>query len=201
MPIRLNGSTSGFVELSPQAVAGNVEHKLPAAPAGEVLVLGNNGGLVRPGAPVATTSGTAIDFTGIPAWVKRVTLVLNGVSTNGSSSVLIQLGAGSIQTTGYLGSGGDITSASVTATQNATVGFVLGSVGAAGFIRHGSILFTSLGSGNIWVANGQVARSDAPAFQLTAGSVNLTGTLDRLRLTTGSGTDVFDAGSVNILWE
>lgn len=32
---------------------------------------------------VASTSGTSIDFTGIPAWVRRVTVMFNGVSTNG----------------------------------------------------------------------------------------------------------------------
>ena len=49
----------------------------------------------------ATTSGTSITFTGIPSWVKRITVMFNGVSTSGTSPVQIQLGAGSVTTTGY----------------------------------------------------------------------------------------------------
>jgi len=53
------------------------------------------------GTAVNTTSGTSIDLTSIPSWVKRITVMLNGVSTNGASIPQIQLGAGSVDTTGY----------------------------------------------------------------------------------------------------
>jgi hypothetical protein len=36
---------------------------------------------------------------------------------------------------------------------------------------------------------------------LIAGHVSLSGALDRIRLTTVNGTDTFDAGSVNIIYE
>ena len=61
----------------------------------------NTIGVVNSKTAVATTSGTAIDFTGIPAGVKRITVMFNGVSTNGTSNYLLQLGSGSVQTTGY----------------------------------------------------------------------------------------------------
>lgn len=54
------------------------------------------------GTSQASTSGTAIDFTGIPSWVKRITVMFSGVSTNGTSVPQIQVGAGSVTTSGYL---------------------------------------------------------------------------------------------------
>ena len=48
-------------------------------------------GLQR-GTAVASTSGTSVDFTSIPSWVKRITVMFNGVSTSGTSNPLVQLG-------------------------------------------------------------------------------------------------------------
>ena len=63
------------------------------------------------GTAVASTSGTSIDFTSIPSWVKRITLMLAGVSTNGTSDPLIQLGdSGGIENTGYVAGAAVITS-------------------------------------------------------------------------------------------
>ena len=151
--------------------------------------------VITSGTTVATTSGTSIDFTSIPSWVKRITVMLSGVSTNGSSAKLIQIGAGSITSTGYI-------AASIQFTANASVG------STAGFPIYGnstadtvcgSLVLTTLGS-NIWVASGNAAPINAQ-LALTAGGVTLGGTLDRVRLTTVNGTDAFDAGSVNILYD
>ena len=60
-------------------------------------------GVLTSGTAVASTSGTSIDFTGLPSWVKRITVIFNGVSLSGSSNLLIQLGTGSTTytTSGY----------------------------------------------------------------------------------------------------
>jgi hypothetical protein len=153
---------------------------------------------ISSGTSQASTSGTSIDFTGIPSWVKRITVMWNGVSTNGSSSPLVQLGdSGGIETTGYGGSGS--LSASTVTTQNFTTGFGERSQDAAA-VRTGSWVITNV-SGNIWVCAGVLGRSDGANTSVTGGTKTLSDTLDRVRITTVNGTDTFDAGSINILFE
>lgn len=60
------------------------------------------GGLTS-GTAVATTSGTSIDFTGIPSWAKKITVMFSAVSTNGTSPIQVQIGAGSVSNSGYVG--------------------------------------------------------------------------------------------------
>ncbi len=146
-----------------------------------------------------TATGTAVDFTGIPSWVKRVTVMFNGVSTNSTSNWLVQLGSTSFATSGYLGASLAIVNAAATAGNNFTNGIGVVS-GSADNILHGSIRIETLGS-NAWVANGAFGNSGGANMLLTGGSVTLSGTLDRIRITTANGTDTFDAGTINILYE
>jgi hypothetical protein len=146
----------------------------------------------------ASTSGTSIDFTSIPSWVKRVTVMFSGVSTNGSSDVQIQIGAGSVTTSGYLGTASNLSGGVGTGAY--TAGFGINS-GGASVLRHGLFIITSLGS-NIWSASGNIGISGLGNYMsVAAGSVTLGGTLDRVRITTVNGTDTFDAGSINIIYE
>ena len=154
------------------------------------------------GTAVATTSGTSITFSSIPAWAKRITVMFSGVSTNGTSPPQIQVGSGSVTTSGYLGANTYIVSGS-SGYALFTTGFGIGvATGgwSASVVFHGSISINLL-SGNNWVASGVFSRSDTAASYFTAGSITLGGTLDRVVLTTVNGTDTFDAGSVNILYE
>jgi hypothetical protein len=151
------------------------------------------------GTAVATTSGTAVDFTSIPSWVKRITIMLQGVSTSGTSGILIQLGTSSgIVSTGYVSTGIQINNASGTGGISSTAGFCLRS-GAVSDINSGHVVITDLSS-NLWVASG-IGKVLTTAVFTTGGNVTLAATLDRVRLTTVNGTDTFDAGSVNILYE
>ena len=208
MPIRLNGSTSGYTELSAPAVAGNNSIALPTGNGSAYQIVRNGataGSLeytdnIVSGTAVASTSVTSIDFTGIPSWVKRVTVMFNGVSTNGTSVPLIQLGAGSNQATGYLGAGLSGASGGSPAIVNYTTGFGIAADGRAVDVRHGLFTIALVGS-NTWVGSGYFAQSDTTRIQSTGGSVTLSGTLDRVRITTVNGTDTFDAGSINILYE
>jgi len=145
-------------------------------------------------------SGTSIDFTGIPSWVKRITVMFNGVSTNGTSTPLIQLGAGSVTTSGYLGAATAYGGVSVGSAVNFTTGFAIGSFNSAANIRHGALILNNI-SGNIWSCNGTIAISDSAAVGSSAGTISLAGILDRVRITTVNGTDTFDAGTINILFE
>jgi len=154
--------------------------------------------VITSGTAVASTSGTSIDFTGIPSWVKRITVMFSGVSTNGTSNYLVQLGAGSPTTSGYLGASSIVTTG-VSCTNFTTGVGVVNNIGAATVV-HGSMTITAFGS-NVWVASGVSAISGALGTMQTGGSVTLSGTLDRVRITTVNGTDTFDAGTINILYE
>jgi hypothetical protein len=172
---------------------------MPLVLNGTTGVQDNSGAFVA-GTAVASTSGTSIDFTSIPSWVKRVTVMFSGVSTNGTTSIFLRLGtSGGVQTTGYLGASGYVGGTPV-ATNPTTAFSLFGDT--ASDLYHGSVTFSQLNAAsNIWVAQGFTSFSTRPFSQLTSGSVTLSGTLDRVRITTANGTDAFDAGSINILYE
>lgn len=191
---------AGYVE-STQAIAGTWSTP-PSKVQGQGgqsligLVMAKSGsGTAQP-----TTSGTSVDLIGIPSWAKRVTLIMNGVSTNGTSPLLVQTGAGSIQTTGYSCATGN-TSTTVnnnTSAQTSTAGLPVTINIATGGI-YGTVSISNI-SGSIWVLS-------AAGYSLTGsvfsggGGVSLSGVLDRIRVTTVNGTDVFDAGSINVFYE
>ena len=141
-----------------------------------------------------STSGTSIDFTGIPSWVKRVTVMFNGVSTSGVSNKLIQLGTTSgFTSTGYTSSFGN--SGSIFTV---TIGFGIWTQAAT---DTASGVFSILNiTGNTWVASG-VLKINTGNTNQTGGDVALASALTQLRITTVNGTDTFDAGSINILYE
>ena len=147
------------------------------------------------GTAVASTSGTSIDFTGIPSWVKRITVMIAGVSTSGTSPVRLQIGGGSVETTGYESTG------TVMGTGNATStsGFDRYQTAAAN-ITNGYYSLLLIGS-NQWVCVAQYALSTASDPGWISGRKTTATTLDRVRITTVNGTDTFDAGSINILYE
>jgi hypothetical protein len=169
----------------------SVPTNVPTVPAG--------GSIITSGTAVASTSGTSVTVsTSIPSWVKRVTVVFQGVSTNGTSNLLVQIGSGSVQTTGYISTGTSIDQANGTGGGNATNGFLL-RFGLAAQIGSGHMLLTLI-SGNTWVSS-HTLKTATNLLSVGGGDVTLAGALDRLILTTVNGTDVFDAGSINILYE
>ena len=150
------------------------------------------------GTAVASTSGTSIDFTGIPSWVKRITVMFNGVSTSGTSNYLVQIGSGSVTTSGYLGTGSNIQGTVINTAF--TTGFGINNNNGATNVIHGNVQLTLLTS-NTWTASGTLSNSNAAVGLATSGSVSISGALDRVRITTVNGTDTFDAGTINILYE
>jgi hypothetical protein len=150
---------------------------------------------------VPSTSGTSIDFTDMPSWVKRITVMFSGVSGSGTSIPQIQVGSGLIVTSGYTSGA---FSPNTLNTVGATSGFILagGSVLAAQ-TRNGAITLHNI-SGNTWIGSGVLGIGVNGAWQgadVSGGSILLSGTLDRVRITTVNGTDTFDAGTINILYE
>lgn len=194
------GNTSGSVTLAAPDIAGTTTLTLPAMSG--TVVTNVNGDLypLKSGTAVASTSGTSIDFTGIPSWVKRITVMFSSVSTNGTSIIEYRLGtSGGVESTGYSSMVGLISTTSNT-TRGATssTGFLTVHGGNSSDSWYGSMVFTLIGS-NIWTASGSM-------YSLTnttvmAGGKTLSSTLDRVRITTQNGTDTFDAGTINIMYE
>jgi len=148
---------------------------------------------INQGASVASTSGSAIDFLSIPSWVKRITILFNGVSFTGTNWLTVQAGtAGGIASTGYV-SGANV---GIT-TGGATDRFVLNSTSAATDTRQGIATLCHMG-GNVWAFSSVTAWNSGSSTG--AGVVTLGGTLDRVRILP-FGADTFDAGSINIMYE
>lgn len=185
----LSGDSSGSVTLTVPSAAGSNTVTFPAT-TGTVAL---NGTTITQATAVATTSGTSIDFTSIPSWVKRIIVSLDSVSTSGTANLLVQIGdSGGIETTSYVSastsSGTDTTS---------TAGYVIRSAVATNSTS-GLMTLVNI-TGNTWVAS--FAGATASTAVTGGGTKATSATLDRVRLTTSNGTDTFDAGSVNILYE
>lgn len=148
-------------------------------------------------AAVASTSGTVIDFIGIPSWVRRITIILSEVSTNGSSFMRYQIGSGSIDTSGYTSTSAYLGSSPL--ASSSTSGFDSYGDNGASITRSGILVFYLAGSNN-WVFSGNYKMSSNYLVFMN-GQKTLTGSLDRVRITTVNGTDTFDAGTVNCMYE
>jgi hypothetical protein len=160
-----------------------------------------NGGTITSAAAQASTSGTAIDFTGIPSWAKKITVMFDGVSTNGSSTQLVQIGSSTFSTSGYASYFAIEPNGSSPSTSVSTAGFGMWN-GDALELRYGTMTLTNI-TGNTWVSSHCGASVNSTVYYGLngGGSVALSGALDRVRITTAGGTNTFDAGSVNIMYE
>jgi hypothetical protein len=164
------------------------------------------GGVLTSGTAVASTSGTSIDFTGIPSWVKRVTVMFNGVSTNaaGASPFLLQIGSGSVLSTGYVSYSGVINNSNQTVTTSSSTGFVFSTAMGNSSTVNGHFILTIV-SATTWVGSHVFGGLDGSGNNVVRNgggvSPSLSGALDRVRITTVNGTDTFRAGSINILYE
>jgi hypothetical protein len=192
MGVKLVSTSGGSVEVNPPATASNFTQTL-------VPITGTLAPLVS-GTAVASTSGTSIDFTDIPSWVKRITVMFNGVSTNGSSVPIVQLGdSGGVETSGYTGVSSELYT-TISTVANPASGFGIQGGMSAALLLTGNLTIALQGS-NIWVATGAFYRVGATNMTVISCGKTLSGTLDRVRITTFAGTDTFDAGSINILYE
>jgi len=187
-----NDTANGSSTIQPSNTAtGDVSHTLPAfttelAPRMQLMTAQNS------------TSGTSIDFTGIPSWAKRITVMFNGVSTTGIS-LGVQLGSTAFTTTGYTGSFTTLANTSpVTAITPTNLIGVGQYADTSSFV--GVCVITYI-SGNIWVGSSNGSWFPQNVTSQGSGSVTLSGVLDRIRITTVNGTDTFDAGQINVLYE
>ena len=154
------------------------------------------------GTAVATTSGTEKDFTGIPSWARRVTLVLSNVSLSGTALLRVRLGiSGSFITTGYLSTSSVISAGSATAAS--TAGFdVYTNASSAAYLYSGTITLHYIDTtNNTWVCSGVIAAHGVTWTITVGGYVAIGSALTTVRLTSSNGTDTFDSGTVNVFYE
>ena len=188
--IVISGDTSGTITVAAPAVAGSNTITLPAA-TGTTELIGV-------GTAVASTSGTSIDFTGIPSWAKRITVMFSGVSLSATAQILVQLGTGAsptYTTSGYLSTSTGISGTPT--TSNVTSGFNVRTDGAAQLVS-GLMTITNI-TGNSWVSSHSAKQSTTTTIA-GGGDVSLSGVLTAVRITSTS-TDTFDAGTINVMWE
>jgi hypothetical protein len=211
--IVIAGDTSGSVTLQAPAVSGSSVLTLPAVTdtvAGIAatqtltnktlstgLVMGAS--TITSGTSVASTSGTSVDFTGIPSWVKKISVLFDRVTLSSTSSYLIRLGTSSgFETTGYKSQTTIMNSA--LATLNSTVGFIVwnsvATVQTSGMITIANV------SGNNWIASGATSWLDnTNSNVVSAGSKSLGAVLDRVQILSSNGADTFTGGTLNIMYE
>lgn len=155
------------------------------------------------GTPRITTSGAFIDFTGIPVGTKKITVMLSGVSSTGTSNLIVQLGdSGGIETTGYIGA--------LTIAINTSANIIL--TGSNGILISGSVAGDDVSgclslclmdsTNNTWVCSGTSYRRVSNNYINTISAIKSTSApLDTIRITAANGTDTFDAGIINIQYE
>ena len=157
---------------------------------------GGSGFVLQTAKSAATDSNAPIEFTDIPADAYEITVMFNGVTLSGGDDYLIQLGTSS----GYVGTG--YTSSSInesgTPTVNSNDGFIVYSTSANG-VHHGKFDINKF-SDTVYTFEGQTRRSLNTASQAYGTLNNVNGTITRLRIKP-TGTNTFDAGSINISYK
>jgi len=225
-------ATTGVVSVAGTLVVGNGGTGLSSLTANSVMLgngsssvqfvaPGNSGNVLTSNgtvwlSSVATSSGITsgtvqttpfatpqyADFTGIPSGVKRITVMFNEISTNGTSGVIAQIGSGSVVTSGYISTTVRIANDSSTSGGSITNGFYVNPGYTTSYNdKVSGLLVLTLISGTTWVAS--MCGKISTVVVLSGGGVSpsLSGALDRIRITTAGGSDSFDFGSVNILYE
>jgi hypothetical protein len=197
---RIDGSTGSISTAS----INNIKNS--AAP-GNNIVLNADGtttltpnNIIKSGTAVASTSGTSVDFTGIPSWVKKITVMFQGVSTNGTSNYMLQLGTGetpTFVTSGYLGTVSTQTGGS---TSIFSSGYLVNIAPGAADLYHGVIYLVNI-TGDDWCELGSLSNSNSARILQSSGSASAGAPLTAIRITTVIGTQTFDAGTINILFE
>jgi hypothetical protein len=194
---------------APATVATNLTLTAPAADGSADQSLVTNGSgvlsfasrsrLVR-GTSVASTSGVSISFTSLPNWIKKITMMINGVSTSGSADILIRLSTGGVfASSGYVSNMQVVQGGVATAAVQNTVGFVI-YASSATVVATGTYQFVN-NDGNGWIGTSVLAYEHAVSGGYGGGRVTLGGVLDGILIVTANGSDTFDAGSVNIIYE
>jgi len=207
-------ASTAFNALSPVTTTGdlilgngaNSATRLPIGTNGQILTSDGStaawGSKISAGTMVTLTTQATVDFTSLPSWVKRVTVMANGISLTGTDTPQIQLGYGATPTyvtTGYSGGGQTLTTTPTSGAAQLGVGFPIQSSAAANAAVAIMSLVLLNSATNTWMAT-CTAYNSTTSCSWSSGSIALSGILTAVRLTR-TGTNTFDAGTINILYE
>jgi hypothetical protein len=180
--------------------ATNSTNQVSISSTGIVTGTAGNLMLVQNTSRITLSSTATVISTAIPSWAKRIILTLAGVTTSGSSPMIVQIGSGSYTSTGYLGSCTAVASSGASA--NATSGFPISTNDGATQVAHVTMTINLQNAAtNTWVSTHSGGCSNRSQSLFGGGSVSLGGTLDRLQITMVNGTDTFTAGTINFQYE
>jgi hypothetical protein len=204
MPITLNGTTG---VTTPGATVGSITGILKAtsgvvsqAVAGsDYFAAGSGSCITLATAQTVPIGGTTVDFTGIPSWAKRITVMMRGISINANGNISLRLGTSSgLVTTGYTGMSTRLAEAGTSLDQS-TTGLKIYTSDAS--IYNICMNIQTMGN-NIWISDYLGSGQTQPFVLTGSGSVSLSGTLDRLQIfVTDNALATFDAGTINISYE
>lgn len=190
-----NASGTGSVTLESPNTNSDFTISLPAA-TGTVVVAGQNSAITA--ATAQTASGSSVDFTGIPSWVKRITVSISGLSYAAGGAGVVRVGSGSLETSGYTSNTMNFTTTPGISTTSQTNGFGNLNTNGNSTTINGMFVLVNVDS-NLWIMNQQIFRTTDNLTTTGNGFISLSGTLDRLSLV--ATTSTFDAGTINILYE
>jgi hypothetical protein len=180
--LSLSADNTGSFEFKTGAGAGTTAMTIDAS--------GNVSGVIKSGTAVPSTSGTSFTFTGIPSTAKRINIMFSNVSLSGTNDLLVQIGdSGGIEDTGYVSGSGSAV--------NSTAGFVI-RMANAGRNAYGTMVICNI-TGNNWVSMHSINAGTTADFA-GGGGKTLSDTLTQVRITR-TGSDTFDTGTINILYE
>jgi hypothetical protein len=204
--LAISADTTGALDIKTGPGAGTTAISISSS---QVVTM--NGGAVYPinsSEVITPTAVSSVNFTSIPPWVKRITVMLNNVSLSGTDAITIRIGdSGGLETTGYNGNFFSIYDSGTINVNDLTDNFQLTPSGggtSSGTNYFGQAILSLLdASTNTWVITSIVS---ANSTSVTArqghlsGGKTLTATLDRLTVIT-SGGNTFDNGTISILYE
>jgi len=207
MGVKLNGSSSGSVELNAPAdttSGADVVLTLPVndGDSGQYLQTDGSGALswAAPGATWVTGTLTAltgadVTITGIPSNAVQVLVTIQDSSISGTSNQFLRLGAGGTPaTSNYAGSTAAIFSGTSVAAGDPVTSFNITTLTAASHSFSGHILITNIDTGD-YVVTAQMHSSFNDGNSIFGGRVQLGGTLDRVQWGSGS---TFDGGQIRV---
>jgi len=162
----------------------------------------STGSSIASATTVASTSGTAIAFTNIPSWAKKITIIFFEVSVSGSSQMIVQIGNGTYENTGYQNGIGGVTSAAVVSPYGGSDGFPITATGQTGGSNVSGTMTLNLISTSTYIATVNSKMTSSATFCSGAAyKTSSSGVIDRLQITTSGGSQTFDNGSINIFYE
>jgi hypothetical protein len=144
-------------------------------------------------------SGPTVSFTGIPSWAKRITVLLSAITTVASGTPAIRAGAGSYEATGYESINSNIQTSTAASSASVNTSWDLVTAGNSTYTYTGNIVITKV-TGTTYTICSQL-RFNTTLSTFTTGYKTFSGNISQLQLCMSTGTDTFNGGTINVMYE